>query len=162
MDTLEQFIQSNPDPRELKRALAVRMNQRGHSYREIRDVLQVSLGFITACCQRYEASGVKGLKLNYWGTQGYLKPQQKQDLLEWLAQKDYWVMEEVVNYIEDTYRVVYQSQQSYYALLNQAGFSWKKSHSTHPDKDETQVEKKKLTSSCWFSGGPKLPVGKYE
>lgn len=36
MDTLEQFIQSNPDSRELKRALAVRMSQRGHSYREIR------------------------------------------------------------------------------------------------------------------------------
>lgn len=36
MDTLEQFIQSNPDPRELKRALAVQMSQRGHSYREIR------------------------------------------------------------------------------------------------------------------------------
>lgn len=36
MDTLEEFIQSNRDPRELKRALAVQMSQRGHSYREIR------------------------------------------------------------------------------------------------------------------------------
>ncbi len=44
METLEQFIQSNPHPRELKRALAVQMSERGHSYREIRDVLQVSVG----------------------------------------------------------------------------------------------------------------------
>jgi len=31
MDALSQFIQSNPDPRELKRALAVQMSQRKHS-----------------------------------------------------------------------------------------------------------------------------------
>lgn len=47
METLEEFIQTNRDPRELKRALAVQMSERGHSYREIRDVLQVSLGFLT-------------------------------------------------------------------------------------------------------------------
>ncbi len=80
MDTLEQFIQSNPNPRELKRALAVQMSQRGYSYREIRDVLQVSVGFISNCNQRYTAKGVAGLQLNYWGTQGYLKAEQKQEL----------------------------------------------------------------------------------
>jgi len=31
MDTLEEFIQSNRNPRELKRALAVQMSQRGHT-----------------------------------------------------------------------------------------------------------------------------------
>ncbi len=163
MDTLEQFIQSNRNPRELKRALAVQMSQRGHTYREIRDVLQVSLGFVTTCCQRYEANGVEGLKLNYWGTQGYLNPQQKQEILQWLAQKDAWLLEEVVQQIEDAYGVVYRSYQSYYALLKQAGFSWKKSHSAHPDKDETQVEEKKLKSwSYWCSGRPRLPVVKCE
>jgi len=157
METLEQFIESNPKPRELKRAVAVQMSQRGHTYREIRDVLQVSLGFVTACCQRYEEQGVKGLKLNYWGTQGYLNPKQKEELMVWLAQKDAWLLEEVVEHIEDAYGVVYQSSQSYYTLLKQAGFSWKKSHSTHPDKDETQVEEKKLKSwNYWCSGEPKL------
>lgn len=113
----------------------------------------MSVGFVTDCWQRYEANGVEGLKLNYWGTQGYLKPQQKQELLAWLAQKDYWLLEEVVHQIEDTYGIVYKSQQSYYALLKQAGFSWKKADSTHRDKDETKVEEKKLQlSSCWFSG----------
>lgn len=163
METLEQFIQSNPDSRELKRALAVQMSQRGHSYREIRDVLQVSVGFITSCSQRYEAAGVEGLKLNYWGTQGYLNVQQKQELFDCLAQKNAWTIEEVVDHIEDTYNVVYRSQQSYYALLKQAGFSWKKSQPVHPDHDQTQVEKKKLKSwSCWSSGAQRLPVGKCE
>lgn len=163
MNTLEQFIQSNQDPRELKRALAVQMSQRGHTYREIRDVLQVSIGFVTACCQRYQRNGVEGLKSNYWGTQGYLTPQKKQDLLGWLGQKDAWLIEEVVEHIEATYGVVYRSCQSYYTLLKQAGFSWKKSHSTHPDKDEMQVEEKKLKSwSYWYSGVPKSPVAKCE
>lgn len=163
MDTLEQFIQSNRDPRELKRALAVQMSQRGHTYREIRDVLQVSVGFVTACCQRYERNRVEGLKSNYWGTQGYLNAQQKQEILAWLAQKDAWLIEEVVEHIEATYGVVYRSCQSYYTLLKQAGFSWKKSHSTHPDKDETQVEEKKLKSwSYWSTGDFGTPLDQYE
>lgn len=90
MDTLEQLLKSNRDPRELKRAVAVQMSQRGYSYREIRDVLQVSVGFVTACCQRYAAVGVERLKLNYWGTQGYLDAQQKREVLDWLAQKNTW------------------------------------------------------------------------
>jgi putative transposase len=163
MKTLEQFIQSNPQPRELKRALAVQMSQRGHSYREIRDVLQVSIGFVTACTQRYAAAGVEGLKSNYWGTQGYLNAQQKQEVLGWLTQKDTWTMEEVIEHLEDTYEVVYQSQQTYYALLKQAGFSWKKSQPVYPDKDEELVAKKKLKLwSCWSSGVQKLPVGRCE
>ncbi len=163
METLEQFIQSNPNPRELKRALAVQMSQRGHSYREIRDVLQVSIGFVTTCAQRYEAAGVEGLKLNYWGTQGYLNAQQKQELCNWLVQKDAWTIEEVVEQIEASYKVSYRSAQSYYALLKQAGFSWKKAQPVHPDKDETQVQEKKLKLwSCWSNGAPRLPVGECE
>lgn len=163
METLEEFIHSNPNSRELKRALAVQMSQRGHTYREIRDVLQVSLGFVSTCCQRYEEKGVEGLKLNYWGTQGYLKPAQKQELMSWLGAQDAWVLEEVVQHIEATYGVVYRSAQSYYSLLQQAGFSWKKSHSTHPDKDEAQVEKKKLRSwTYWCSGELKLLPGRCE
>jgi len=61
METLEQFIAGNPHPVELKRALAVRMSQRGQIYRDIRDILQVSLGFISASRQRYERAGVEGL-----------------------------------------------------------------------------------------------------
>jgi transposase len=155
METLEQFIESNPNPRELKRAFAVQMSQQSYSNRAIRDVLQVSLGFVTACCQRYQEHKVEGLKLNYWGTQGYLKRNQKEALMGWLAQKDAWLLEEVVEHIEATYGVVYQSPQSYYTLLKQARFSWKKSHSTHPDKAETQVEEKKLKSwNYWCSGQP--------
>lgn len=143
MATLEEFIGSNPPALELKRALAVQMSQRGQTYRDIRDILQVSVGFITASRKRYERSGVAGLRSNYWGTQGYLTAQQKQALFSWLDGQDAWTIEEVIEHIEQSYNVVYQSRQSYYALLKQAGFSWKKTQPVHPDKDETLIEEKK-------------------
>ncbi|HEY9697681.1 MAG TPA: transposase [Trichocoleus sp.] len=143
METLEQFIHSNPPSLELKRALAVQMSQSGHTYREIRDILQVSLGFITASHQRYECSGVEGLRSNYWGTQGYLNAEQKQALFQWLDRQDAWTLQEVIDHVEDEYGVVYQSLQSYYALLKDAGFSWKKAQPAHPDKDETLIQEKK-------------------
>lgn len=160
METLEQFIASNPEPMELKRALAVQMSQRGQRYRDIRDILQVSLGFISASRQRYDRSGVAGLRLQYWGTVGYLSDEQKQDLFRWLDEQDNWTLEEVINHIEDEYEVVYQSLQSYYALLQQAGFSWKKAHPVHPDKDDQLVQKKKeKLRSYWSHTDVKSPLG---
>jgi putative transposase len=47
MKELNALIESNPDPRELKRAIAVRMNLRGYKHREIIKILQVSSGFIS-------------------------------------------------------------------------------------------------------------------
>jgi len=128
---------------ELKRALAVQMSQRGYNYREIRDVLQVSIGFVSACRQRYESEGVEGLYSRYWGSQGYLTGQQKEELFRWLGQQDAWTIEEVIEQVESHYGVVYRSLQSYYTLLKRAGFSWKKSQPVHPDKEPQQIEKKK-------------------
>jgi transposase len=159
METLEQFIQSNPPSLELKRALAVQMSQRGHSYRQIRDILQVSVGFITASHQRYDCSGVEGLRSNYWGTQGYLRAEQKQSLFQWLDAQEVWTLQEVIDHIEDAYGVVYQSPQSYYALLKEAGFSWKKAQPAHPDKDEALIqEKKENLKSYWQRIKRRLPA----
>lgn len=163
METLEQFIQKNPPSLELKRALAVQMSQRGQSYRDIRDILQVSIGFITASRQRYDRASVEGLRSNYWGTQGYLSATQKQELFTWLDGQDAWTLEEVIDHIEDEYGVVYQSLQSYYALLKSAGFSWKKAQPVHPDKDDKLIEEKKeKLQSYWQRIAPKLLVGKSE
>jgi transposase len=160
MEPLEQFIQSNPPAMELKRALAVRMSQSGQSYRQIRDILKVSVGFITASRQRYERSGVAGLGSHYWGTQGYLDSGQKQSLFEWLDGQDAWTLEEVIDHIENEYGVTYQSLQSYYTLLKEAGFSWKKAQPAHPDKDEALIEEKKeKLKSSWQRINMRSPVG---
>lgn len=45
--TLEKLIASNPDPRELKRALAVKMRIQGLKHREIQPVLGVQSSYIS-------------------------------------------------------------------------------------------------------------------
>jgi transposase len=46
LEELVEFIQSNPDSRELKRAIAVKMWLKGYKQREIQKSLFVSSGFI--------------------------------------------------------------------------------------------------------------------
>ena len=60
MEDLTEFIRSNPDPRELKRALAVQMVLQKYHYLAIRDVLQVSVGFISKWKQVFQKQGVIG------------------------------------------------------------------------------------------------------
>lgn len=142
MEELTEFIQSNPDPRELKRALAVQMVMQGYTYFEIRDVLQVCVGFISKWKQMFQEQGVAGLSLKYRGSTGYLDGGQLQTVVDWLKQKNYWHLSELQQHVEDTYEVVFASNQSYYELFKAAGISWKKTQQRHPRKDPEMVEKK--------------------
>ena len=47
-------------------------------------------------------------------------------VVKWLSSQEYWHLEELINYLDKQYGVVYKSKQSYYELLEQAGLSWKK------------------------------------
>ena len=120
MDELSQFIQGNPDPRELKRALAVQMVLQDYRHREIQAVLQVSSGFISKWTQAFEQQGVKGLRLQHKGSTGYLDVQERLTVLEWLKQKNYWDLQELQAHIENSYDVVFRSLQSYYELFHVA------------------------------------------
>lgn len=77
MEELIDFIESNSDPRELKRALAVRMAVQDYTYYQIRDILQVSVGFISKWKQIFAEQGIMGLKLKYGGSKSYLTPEQQ-------------------------------------------------------------------------------------
>lgn len=142
MDQLSQFIQDNRDPRTLKRALAVQMVRQDYRHREIQQILQVSSGFISKWTEAYEQQGVQGLWLRHKGSVGYLDARQRQAVLEWLQQKNYWDLQELQAHIDDHYGVVFQSNQSYYELFHQAGISWKKTQKRNPKKDTELVEKK--------------------
>lgn len=143
MDLLTQFIRTTKEPKEQLRGLAVQMVENGYTYREIQAVLNVSVGFISKCKRAYKQEGVSGLKLRYWGTKGYLTQEQKQQVLEWLKTRAWWSVDEVFDYIEQNYRVTFESKQSYYDLLHLAGLSWKKSQSVHPGKNDELVAQKK-------------------
>ena len=142
MNELTEFIESNPDPRELKRALAVQMVMQDYTYYEIGDVLSVSVGFISKWRQTYEQQGVAGLHLRHQGSRGYLSSEQRQAVVRWLQQKNYWNLSELQQHVEEQYDVVFESKQSYYTLFAQAGISWKKTQKCNLKADPQAVEKK--------------------
>lgn len=140
---LHDFIDNNPDPRELKRALAVQMVIQKYSYFEIRDVLQVSVGFISKYKQLFKEQGITGLTLKYQGSTGYLDANASREVIEWLQQKNYWNLAELKQHVYDNHNVMFASHQSYYDLFKTAGISWKKTQKCNPRLDPELVEKKK-------------------
>jgi putative transposase len=142
LEELSDFIASNPDARELKRAVAVQMFLKGYKHREIGESIGVSSGFISKWTGRYEEFGVSGLRLGYSGSVGYLEAEQRQSVIAWLQGKNYWNLSELQAYVEAEYEVVFNSKQSYYTLFEQAGISWKKTQKYNPKADPELVEKK--------------------
>lgn len=141
-DELHDFIASNPDARELKRAVAVQMFRKGYKHREIGESLGVSSGFISKWTGQYEQLGVSGLALRYLGSVGYLEPEQRQSVIAWLKSKNYWNLAELQAYIEQEYEVVFDSKQSYYTLFEQAGISWKKTQKRNPKANSELIGEK--------------------
>jgi transposase len=142
MEELIEFIQANPDPRELKRALAVQMMMQNYKHSTIGNILGVSVGFVNKWKYIFLEQGVVGLELKYKGSKSYLSPAQKQIVLTWLKQKNYWHLSELQEYLEDNFDVVFKSNQSYYDLFKQANISWKKTQKNNPRKDPEIVAKK--------------------
>ena len=143
MEELEAFIESNPDPRELKRALAVMMTLQGYHHKEIMKLLQVSSGFISKWKQNFIIDGLIGLRLGYKGARGYLSKEERQEIIKWLESKSTWNLEELEYHLASEYDVTFLAKASYYALFHEAGISWKKSQKKNPQKDPEAVANKK-------------------
>ena len=152
--TLQEFIQSNPDPRELKRAIAVNMSLQGMKHYQIQDALGVSSGFISKWTQNYAQQGVPGLQLAHKGSCGYLTPTQRLQIRDWLSQREAWNLSELQDHIQEQYGVRFKSKQSYYDLFHQAGISWKKTQKRNPKTNPELVQKKRGTKA--MAGRPSL------
>lgn len=122
--TLEELIASNPEPRELKRALAVKMRLQGMKHHQIQPVLGVHSSYISRWENRYKQEGVAGLRSKYKGSIGYLTQAQRQEVTDWIQQENQRTLWELIDDVEKQYGVVYSSWQSYYNLLKEAGMSW--------------------------------------
>jgi putative transposase len=138
---LTEFITGNPEPRELKRALAVKMALENQPYAQITKLLGIGKSSISYYRQRFEVQGLEGLKLGYQGLKGYLTEPQREEIISWLRTRDYWSFDELVTYIDVNYQVVYASKQSYYTLFSEANISWKKSQKVNPKSDPELVKK---------------------
>ncbi len=142
MEQLLEFIRANPDPRELKRALAVQMVMQNYNYLTIANILGVSVSFISKWKHIFKKQGVAGLRLRYLGSKSYLDLAQRQIVYRWLKQKNNWHLSELKEYIEDRFGVMFESKQSYYDLFKEANISWKKTQKKNPRLDPELVAKK--------------------
>ena len=132
MGSLEEIIEQSRDSREVKRAIAVRMSQERVKHQNIAKYLHVSDSYISKWVMIYEKQGASALLLNYRGKPSYLSVQEKQELLSFLKQQSHFSVEQLRDYLESQYQVVYKSKQSYYDLLDEGGLSWKKTQKKIP------------------------------
>lgn len=98
---LTQFIQSNPEGRELKRAVAVKMALQGEPYDKISKLLDMHKSSISIWKQKFEAEGLDGIMLAYQGGKSYLTPEQQAETMTWLKTRDYWNIDELVTYLDE-------------------------------------------------------------
>ena len=143
---LTAFLAEKRDSREYRRALAVKLAFQGYLYTAISDMLDVTPGFVSQWKKAYETLGTAGLMLKYSGTQPYLSTAERQSVIDWLKNQQEWSIEHLQAHIETAYDVVFQSRQSYYQLLADAGITYKQAQRTNPKHDEEQVAAKKKQS----------------
>lgn len=140
---LDNFISQVKDTREMKRAIAVKMQIQGISSQKIGEFLSCSTSFISKWKRVFSEKGIKGLRLNYKGSNGYLSQEQEIKIINWIEKQNWLTRESLEQYIVTQYSVVFASEQSYYELLKKGGMSWKKSQKNNPKRNENLVESKK-------------------
>lgn len=150
MQLLEDFIINSKEPREIKRATAVKMLLCGYKHEQIMPILGVSSGFISTYKKAFFQMGIDGLKLRHKGSEGFLDNIQRAEVMEWLQTKDKWTLNELEYHIASKYGVTFASKQSYYEIFDAANISWKKTQANNPKYNQELVDsKKKRFVSCW-------------
>jgi len=138
MTTLDNFI-DDPECREAKRALAVKMVLMNFETKDICKLLNVSDSFVSKWKIIYENEGASALELKYKGGTSFLTEIQRQAVLIHLRSQSHFDLKELVELIKERYGVVYQSKQSYYDLLDEARITWHRTEAVNPKRDEAQI-----------------------
>jgi putative transposase len=84
---LSDFIDSNPDPKEQKRTLAIMMWIEGVPCFKIQKILNVSPAFISQCKAKFIKNGVEDLRLKYQGSKAYLNQLERTEIIKYLDAK---------------------------------------------------------------------------
>lgn len=132
--TLDEFLATVRDAREYKRALVVQLCERGQRAADVARLLQVSEAFISTCRKRYAQDGVASFALGYQGGTSFLSGDERAEVLSWIAAQERPNVRGLYTYLKDTFGVVYESRQSYYNLLKEAGLSHKQVQARNPKK----------------------------
>jgi len=153
MKTLEDIIDA-PENLEVKRALAVKMFFANFKTEDICSLLNVSDSFVSKWKIIYENEGAKALKVNYQGGASFLTEKQRIQILLHLKDKPHCSVEELRDYIEGQFGIIYRSKQSYYALLKAGGLSWHQTQAVNPQRDEGLVLRKREEIKKKAGGAP--------
>jgi putative transposase len=157
MDRLAQLIEETTEVRELKRAVSVKLGERGMATEAVGEVLQGTPRAVRKWRQCYEREGVEGLQVRNRGSESYLSGEQRQELEDWLGAQETITLEEVRDEIEARYGILYQSKQSYYALLDASGLSYHRTEKGNPKRSEAQVlERREEIKKNWHRDGKRL------
>jgi putative transposase len=140
MKSLDELINESRDVREVKRALSVKMQKNGISAIAVSELLNVSLQYVSKWKVIYDTQGTDGLGVGEQGRESYLTEQERNAVVGWIKNQETLSVEQVRDYLEGEYGIVYQSKQSYYDLLEAGGMSYHKSQQQNPKRDEEQVQ----------------------
>ena len=139
MDRLAKLIEEMTEVRELKRALSVKLSAEGMAMEAIGAVLQVTPRAVRQWRKRDKREGVEGLHVRYRGNESYLRVGQRREIEEWLGSQETITVDEVRDEIEARYGILYQSKQSYYALLDARGLSYHRTEKGNPNRNEARI-----------------------
>ena len=78
----------------------------GNIYHEISKILGVSNFFIGYWKKQFKTKGIAGIKLGHQGSKGYLIARQNTEVIEWLKNKEYGNLDELVTYLETEFGVI--------------------------------------------------------
>jgi transposase len=112
MHSLDAIINESKDVREVKRALSVKLVLHGIAPTHICAFLNVSPQYVSKWKVQYEAEGAAALLLGYRGSESYLSAEQRSEVERWIRTHQTLTVEQVRDYLEEQYGVVYQSKQS--------------------------------------------------
>lgn len=159
MQSIDEIINESGDVREVKRALGIKLLEQGMSPGQISEVLNVSVQWVSKWKGKYERAGATGLLVGYQGSVGYLPAAAKAAIVGWIEKQATVTVEEVRDYVEREYEVVYQSKASYYQLLEAGGMSYHQSEKANPKRQDTQVqERREAIKKNWRRTVPKSKV----
>lgn len=154
MMSLDEIINASQEAREVKRALSVKMVLQEVPTSQITALLNVSPQYVSKWRMQYEAGGAESLLLGYRGSESYLSQEQRGEIYDWIQGQASLTVEALRDHIQEQYEVVYQSKQSYYDLLQAAGWSYHKSEKRNPKRDAALVvERRQAIKKSYSSTG---------
>jgi transposase len=142
IEGLINFINSNGDSRERKRALAVKLALQGYVYRAIENILNVSQGYVSKWKKRFITHGIPGLKLGYRGAKTKLTTEEEESTIKWLLNQEYWDISKLKIYLIEEYEVIFESKESYYKIYRKAKITRQKAEKINPRRTEKEVKKR--------------------